>query len=168
MPRHHFSQHHLFARSIALCIAGVLASAHAIDRGTTPSGITYVSGGVGDAELVSLNEEKKQYSFWLTTAAKGSGSYLAAVQVRVLDARSRQSVLEHTMEGPWLFAALPKGRYVVEATLPADGIRAAQTQRKTTTIDPGDRHQMILYFDTDDQVGARDDAPFKSSPYNGK
>jgi hypothetical protein len=159
---------HFIAIGLGWCLLAPLTSAQAVDRGTTPTGIAYVSGGVGQSELVTLNEEKKNYSFWLTTAAKGSGSYLASVQVRILDARSRQSVLETTMEGPWLFAALPTGRYEVEATLAADGDHSAQTLKKSTTIHPGDRHQMILYFDTHDQVGSRDDTPFQANPYTGK
>jgi hypothetical protein len=159
---------HVIACCLGLCLLAPLTSAQAIERGTTPTGIAYVSGGVGQSELVAMNEEKKNYSFWLTTAAKGSGSYLAAVRVRILDARSRQSVLETTMEGPWLFAALPKGRYEVEATLAADGGGPAQTLKKSTTIHPGDRHQMVLYFDTNDLVGSKDETPFTTSPYTDK
>jgi hypothetical protein len=85
--------------------------AQAIDRGASSTGIAFVTGGVGYSELQSLNDERKGYSFWLTTAAKGSGAYLAAVRVRIIDSKTRLPVLEQTMDGPWLFAALPHGRY---------------------------------------------------------
>jgi hypothetical protein len=153
---------------LSLCLISALQASYAVERGQTSAGIDYVSGGVGQSELAMLNKEKRKYSFWLTTAAKKSGSYLAAVRVRIVNARTRQSVLEHTMDGPWLFAALPVGRYEVEATLAANADRPAQTLKKTTTIHPGDRHQMVLYFDTKDIVGLGNESNFKASPYDGK
>ena len=114
--------------------------------------MAYVSGGVGHSELAELNAEKQGYSFWLTTASKGSGSYLAAVRVRILDTRTQVPVLEHTMDGPWLFAALPVGRYEVQASYYMPGQGPVQLQKQTTTIHPGDHHQMVLYFETGDEV----------------
>jgi hypothetical protein len=165
MHRKHMMTH---LAGLSLCLIGTLQASYAVERGQTSSGIAYVSGGVGQSELAMLNEEKTKYSFWLTTAAKGSGAYLAAVRVNIVNTRTRQSVLEHTMDGPWLFAALPVGRYEVEATLGANADRPAQTLKKTTTIDPGDRHQMVLYFDTNDTVGRGDEPDFKTSPYAGR
>jgi hypothetical protein len=158
------------ARTLTTCLmmAGALSAANAIERGATSTGIAYVSGGVGHSELTALYEEKKRYSFWLTTAAKRSGSYLAAVQVRILNARTRQPVLEHTMDGPWLFVALPVGRYDVEASYYQIGKGPVQTQKQITTIHPGDNHQMVLYFDTDDQLGPENQTPFKTSPYSDR
>jgi hypothetical protein len=153
---------------LILSLLGCLPFAYAVERGTTSTGIAYVSGGVGHSELTALNEEKKRYSFWLTTAAKGSGSYLAAVRVRILDARTQQPVLEHTMDGPWLFAALPVGRYQIEASYYQIGKGPVQVQKQSTTIHPGDNHQMVLYFDTDDLLGPENQTPFKTSPYSDK
>jgi hypothetical protein len=156
--------------SVGLCwmVTVNWPSAYAIERGSTGAGIAYVSGGVGQSELVALNEEKKNYSFWLTTAAKGSGSYLAAVRVRIVTAGTRLPVLEHTMDGPWLFAALPKGSYEVEASYTERPGSPLQTTRKTTTIHPGDHHQMVLYFDSNDAVDKGSEPAFKASPYSGK
>jgi hypothetical protein len=155
--------------SFYICLSGTLMSAYAVERGTTNTGINYVSGGVGQTELVQLNEEKMRYSFWLTTATKRSGSYLAAVRVRILNASTHQPVLEHTMEGPWFFAALPTGSYDVEASYAEASDRPVQVQKKSTTIHPGDHHQMVLYFDTPDTVNKEDAEPaFKTNPYTGK
>jgi hypothetical protein len=156
------------AWAVGLILVAAFTAANAIERGATSTGIAYVSGGVGHSELTSLYEEKKRYSFWLTTAAKRSGSYLAAVQVRILNTRTQQPVLEHTMDGPWLFAALPVGRYQVEASYYQIGKGPVQVQKQTTTIHPGDNHQMVLYFDTDDLVGPENQTPFKTSPYSDR
>lgn len=136
-----------------LCAAVVLPFAHAIERGTADSGPAYVSGGIGESEQAALSEEKGRYSFWLTTATKGSGAYLASVEVRILNARTRQSVLEHTMDGPWLFVALPAGRYEVEASLRESAGQPAQTLKKTLTIRAGALRHTFLYFNTSDEVG---------------
>jgi hypothetical protein len=132
------------------CLVGLLPTAHAISRGTAAAGVAYVSGGVGETEQLALKQERSRYSFWLITASRGSGSYMADVQVRILNARTQQPVLEHTMDGPWLFAALPAGRYDIEASYRQAGQQPVQMQKRTTTIHPGDQHQMVLYFDTND------------------
>jgi hypothetical protein len=158
----------IYRRSFSLffSIIGAMSSAFAIERGTTNTGIPFVSGGVGQPELTTLSEEKKNFSFWLTTAAKGSGSYLAAVRVRILNASTRQPVLEHTMDGPWLFANLPVGRYDVEANYTEAPGKPIQTIKKSTTIHPGDHHQMMMYFDTQDTVEKDRDTSFTVSPYS--
>lgn len=137
-----------------LCAAVVLPLAHAIERGTADSALAYVSGGIGESEQAALSAEKGRYSFWLTTAAKGSGAYLASVEVRILNARTRQSVLEHTMDGPWLFAALPAGRYEVEASFRESAGQPAQTLKKALTIRTGALRHIFLYFNTSDEVGS--------------
>lgn len=104
----------------------------------------------------------------MTTAAKGSGAYLATVRVRVINASTRQSVLEHTMDGPWLFATLPLGRYDVEASYTEAIGQPTQVVKKSTTIHHGDHHQMMMYFDTKDTVGKDGESLFKDSPYNNK
>jgi hypothetical protein len=163
-------RNHIFNQSLGFCFcfASAMSSAYAIERGTTNTGISFVSGGVDQSELVALNEEKKNFSFWLTTAAKGSGAYLATVRVRVINASTRQSVLEHTMDGPWLFATLPLGRYDVEASYTEAIGQLAQIVKKSTTIHQGDHHQMMMYFDTKDTVGNDGESMFKDSPYNNK
>jgi hypothetical protein len=137
--------------------------AHAIDRGVSSTGIAFVTGGVGYSELQSLNEERKGYSFWLTTASKGSGAYLAAVRVRIIDSKTRLPVLEQTMDGPWLFAALPHGHYDIEASYSVAPAHSVQVIKKSTTIRANDRRQMVLYFDTLDTVSDDKDSSF--NPY---
>lgn len=152
--------------SALLFLITAVLPVHAINRGSTSSGIAFVSGGIGHTELLMLSEEKKNYSFWLTTAAKGSGAYLAGVHIRIVNAKTRQPVLEHHMDGPWLFAALPVGRYDVEASYKDVMENAPRMLKKSTTIHAKDRHQMLLYFDTRDTVGADDDATSNLNRYN--
>ena len=123
-------------------------------RGTAAGGVAFVSGGASDEELAALRTERRLYSFWLTTAARGSGAYLADVQVRISDSNGH-AVLDHTMAGPWLSAALPAGRYSVVATVPKGRGGLPETQRTTTQIGSTSAlHQAVLYFDTGDQTEA--------------
>jgi hypothetical protein len=124
--------------------------------GSTPEGITYVSGGVSGEELQALTAGKSGYSLWVTTAAVRSGAHLADARARVLDSQ-RQVVLDVVMDGPWLFANLPVGTYTVEVTF------EQQVKRSTTTIHAGDHHQQVFYFISPDEV-EKTDALVMSAP----
>lgn len=150
---------------VALTLSAWFPAALAIERGLSPAGVAYASGGVSHSELQELHAQRQNYSFWLTTAALKSGAHLAAVGVRITPWRATQAVLEHDMAGPWLFAALPPGRYQVLASLPATEGRPAQVRRGTTTIHAGDHHQMVMYFDTGDEVGAENEPALSGNPY---
>ena len=62
--------------------------AHGTERGTSATGVAYASGGASDEELEALRAERLKYSFWLTTAARRSGAYLARVRVRINEAEA--------------------------------------------------------------------------------
>jgi hypothetical protein len=95
-------------------------------------------------------------------------SLIAINQASIVKADTRQPILEHTMDGRWLFAALPIGRYEVEASYREKPGGATQSLKQATTIHRGDHHQMMMYFDTEDTVAKSSEAPFKSNPYSGK
>ena len=146
-------------------LAVFAAALQAVERGVTQAGIAYVSGGIAESEEDDLVAQRKNYSFWLTTASKGSGGFLADVRVRILDERTGRPVLEHTLDWPWLFAKLPPGRYRVEATYREFADSREQTQRRTTTVQNGSLRQMMLYFDTGDRAKREAEGPTKASPY---
>ena len=141
--------------------------AFGIERGTSAAGVVFASGGSSQAEQELLRADRLHYSFWLTTAARGSGAYLADVRVRIHEVDSGKRVLEHVMDGPWLFADLPLGRYEVEAILLDERTGRLEIQRGTTQIHAGDHHQMVLYFSTGDDVGEDRARPAASPPSGG-
>ena len=147
---------------VGLCVLGSLSVTYALDRGTSGLGLPYVSGGVGSSEQVELSQERNSYNLWLTTVAKGSGAYLASVRVRILDKRTQQPVLEHTLDGPWLFVELPVGRYEIEAVYRESPERAQQMLKRSITVQPRSHRQMVLRFDTSDQSGSERDTPLKA------
>jgi hypothetical protein len=104
-------------------------------------GIRYVSGGVGEDERAELDALSNQYNLRLLFAMQGSGEYLAAVRVNILDAHGG-TVLTAQSRGPWFFTQLPPGDYVVDASTPGQGLQ--QPQRQEVHI--GDSGQSRLDF----------------------
>jgi hypothetical protein len=62
--------------------------------------------------------------------------------------RAAPEVLDTVMDGPFLLADLPAGRYQVEAAL---GDKAHQN---SVTVGAGGLRQTVFYFDTHDEVEA--------------
>ncbi len=148
-------QHHALLGTALISVALTMSfpnRAQQVEGAGTTSEIELVSGGVGEAEREVMKAGQTQYSFWLTTAAKRSGAFLTGVQVRVQDTQTRRYVLEHKMDGPWLFAMLPPGRYEVVLTYRETEGSPDQVIKKTTRIGIGDHRQMVVYFDTSDEV----------------
>ena len=124
-----------------------------------PAPVEAVSGGIGQAERESLQLAQGRYSFFMRTAISRSGAYLSGVQVTITNNQDKRVVLEHTMQGPWLLAALPPGPYTVQVShLPTAGA-PPQVQRQSTTIKAGVQRQMVFYFAGDDTVGDGETQP---------
>ncbi len=93
------------------------------------SSVPYISGGVGYDERARMEAAKSQYNLRLLFAISGSGSYLSAVKVRIQDPRGA-TLLDATSNGPWFYAQLPPGAYVL--TLDNQG----QIQTRNIRITP--------------------------------
>jgi hypothetical protein len=117
-------------------------------RSATPSGLSYLSGGVSVEDRATMNTERAQYSLWVATVAKPSGAYLAGAQLRVVDLKTKAVVLEREMEGPWLMLSLPDGQYRVEARFKPGGSDTFQTLSEQVSIAKGGTRQAVLRFDS--------------------
>lgn len=113
----------LVAVAIAACVGAGQALALEEKRyGDTP----YITGGVGEDEQQELKDRQAQYTLGVMIARKGSGEYLSDCRVTI--SRAGTTLLEATMDGPFLFARLPAGTYRVRAAF--DG----QVQERQVTI----------------------------------
>ncbi len=126
--------------------------------GQTALGTASLSGGASYEDLVDMHRQRRKFNLWVVTAALKSGAHMADVKVTVRDAQQR-IVFDNTLEGPWLFLQLPRGRYEVQAQW------ADETLRQATTIHPGDHHQTFFYFNVPDHVSPDNRKPFATNPY---
>ena len=100
--------------SVVLLSAGLIIAGPALaqmPQTQEQNGITYITGGVGVDEAKAIESVRGHYNLQLTVTAK-DGSFLADMPVKVINSR-KQTVLDTTTDGPYLFAKLPAGRYEV-------------------------------------------------------
>jgi hypothetical protein len=102
--------------------------------------IAWVHGGIGEDDRAAMAQIGTQYNLRLTFAYKGSGAYLADVQVSIRTA-SGQGIIETTASGPWLYARLPVGEYVIAAT------QNGQTLTQRISIEGSARREWVFRFD---------------------
>ena len=76
------------------------------------NGITYATGGFGQDESCAMKAAAGNYDLMLTFA-EHDGSYVADVNVQIIDSRGR-TVLQ-TVSGPLLLVNLPAGKYRIAA-----------------------------------------------------
>lgn len=76
--------------------------------------ISFVSGGIGEAEQQQLRAREGEYNLKLVFTLT-EGNYLADVNVVVSDAKGGKLV-EHQAGGPFFMVKLPAGQYSVAAT----------------------------------------------------
>jgi hypothetical protein len=150
----------LAAVTFALALAP--SPAIAATKGTTPAGVAWETGGIGDEEIAAMRSRFANYDLWLTTASHPSGAFLAGVHVHVRDAKG-ELVLNVDLDGPWLLAKLPPGRYEIEATLLAPDTGRMEVHRHTTDISGKGLRQVVLYFATEDEVSP-EQAPLPTAP----
>lgn len=123
---------------LAVFLAGAALSAAALDV-RREGEVQWVSGGVGAEERAEMLLALPDHNLKLLTAAQGSGAFLAGVRV-VVRAAGGWTVLEDSLEGPWLFARLPPGRYDLVATW------EGQSQARSFTVPATGRRELFLYW----------------------
>lgn len=142
-------------RPIAFCFLAIasLQGMPAMAQDGAATTLAPISGGIGESERNAMLEQKSRYNLWVRTAAKRSGAYLSDVRIRILELPGKKSVLEHTMDGPWLFAPLAPGRYEIEASYRDNPDGPEQKLRQTTTLRVGGHQEVIFYFDSTETTG---------------
>ena len=75
--------------------------------------VTYISGGIGDAEKEQLNAEKQNYNFRMINSDP-TGHYTADVGLTI-ESRDGREVIRVAGAGPLFYAQLPPGSYRVTA-----------------------------------------------------
>jgi hypothetical protein len=102
--------------------------------------IALMHGGVGLGARDAMEQARSRYNLRLTFATKGSGAYLSGTRVQIGD-RHGTSRVDTIASGPWLFARLPAGDYVVTAT------NGNQTLRHAVPIKGNAPREWVFRFD---------------------
>lgn len=137
-------QAHLFAAVLALGSGLAVAQNSAtLSPKIAPSGIAYVTGGVGDAQQQAMKDAMKDYNLRLTFAQEQSGAYLANVKVtldHLGEGKGSTQLLDTTSSGPMLFVKLPAGKYQLRAVVDD------QVQTRTVNIGQAQAQDVVLHF----------------------
>jgi len=80
----------------------------------TSDGISYITGGVGDEELAFLKSQQDNYNVHILLTSV-NGEYMGDVALSFMDKAGNES-LKIDSAGPFVYANLPAGTYMVEAT----------------------------------------------------
>jgi hypothetical protein len=120
-----------------LAVAGPAAAQLVLQQGA--EGVRYASGGIGESERDELVLMLPDYNLKLVAAAQKSGAFISDVRLAVLDARGAK-VLETTLDGPWLVARIPPGRYTLELA------HGGATQKRAVTIPAQGRRVEYVYW----------------------
>ena len=132
----------LLVSAAALLAAGALPAMSMVSMELpaerTQGTVTYITGGVGSDEAAAMIRARPQYPLALEfiQKAKPRNVYLAAVNVKIED--SSGEVLKATTDGPFLFARLPAGKYVVRAE------DNGRVETRHVTVAPGKRKQVVF------------------------
>jgi hypothetical protein len=123
--------------------------------------VAFRSGGSSSEDFAKLDRLDDSYSLKLVLAAKGSGAYLADVDIEVRALPSRNLVLTTRTEGPLLLASLAPGRYEVTGSV-AGRSGATSTVKQTVLIPASGMHKMVMYFETGDNVSPESGAEYRT------
>ncbi|MFB1490380.1 MULTISPECIES: carboxypeptidase-like regulatory domain-containing protein [unclassified Thiocapsa] len=103
------------------------ASAERRLPGQSTLGVPHISGGIGASEREAMEQVKSQYNLRLLFAVAGSGAYLSNIRVQIQDAAG-PTLLTTVTVGPWLYANLAPGDYVLTVE------HAGQAQTRNVTL----------------------------------
>jgi hypothetical protein len=75
--------------------------------------VTYITGGIGEAETQAIKASARGYDLQISNAEK-DGAYTAGADV-VIRTKDGQEVLLARNTGPLVYAQLPPGDYIIQA-----------------------------------------------------
>jgi hypothetical protein len=126
---------------VTLLLTLAAAGAHAQPLAVQQQGaVRFVTGGVGMEERAALDAMRADFNVRLTLAVKGTGAYLADVEVAVSDAQGA-SVLKTLATGPKVYARLAPGAYSVTAAY------SGKSQTKRLPVPARGSTEIAFYWD---------------------
>ena len=107
--------------------------------------ISYLTGGIGDAEAESMRFMAKEYPLEIVLIQKFQDreEFLASVNVKIED-HHHKLLLDIATEGPYLLARLPKGHYQIIAE--HDSVIKQQWVTIEDAPNAKSKHQKIVFW----------------------
>jgi hypothetical protein len=121
-----------------MAVAGVYAQKDATVR--------FDASAVTFDEIAALEQRVGDYSLKLVLAAKGSGDYLADVDVQIVSLPQRELVLHERTQGPLLMAALPPGRYEITGTFGDVALGTPESVKRTVVVPRSGQAHAVMHF----------------------
>jgi hypothetical protein len=106
---------------------------------TRSGNAVYISGGVGAESRQDIMLSLPDYNLRVTTAAQGSGAFLAGVELDIVDDNG-VAVVSTTMNGPILLARIPPGRYQIRAAF------SGRTDTRSVTVGARGARDVFFYW----------------------
>lgn len=106
----------------------------------TPSGLEYMTGGIGDDETELMKSMCSEYSLCLAFAQNKTGAYLDGVEVTITNEKSN-ILMCHIISEPMLLLKLPKGKYIVSSSF------EGKTKSKKIAANQKANGVIVMYFD---------------------
>ncbi len=125
-----------FLLGCAALLAGAAGAQPALQ---SAGSIRYASGGIGAGERDELVLMLPDHNLRIVAAAQKTGAFVSDVRFVALDAAGKK-LLETTLDGPWLVARFPPGRYELQLTL------GGVTQKRAVTIPAQGRRVEHVYW----------------------
>jgi hypothetical protein len=127
--------------SLMLAFPLLAADASALPAEETQGNVRFLSGGVGEDSVAAFKQAAAKYPLELQFVQKATpkDEFLAGVKVTIRDG-SQKVILDTVAKGPFLLAALPAGKYQVEAD--SNGV----LKRQTVDIQAGKHERTVLVW----------------------
>jgi hypothetical protein len=122
----------------AALAAALEANAATLPQPKTENGVTYVNGGIGEAEAAAMKTKARHYPMSLIFSAGKDNAYLADVKITITD-KSGKALLS-TAAGPIMLVNLPAGTYAIAAE--RDGMALHRTVHLGTKAN----QQIVLHW----------------------
>jgi hypothetical protein len=99
----------------------------------TAGTVQYVSGGIPHEQLPAFRAARRDYALNIEIFQRDGGRsvFTADAQVRIVNVKSGELMLESKIDGPYLWAKVPPGQYRVVATL-NDQVKEARVTVKAS------------------------------------
>lgn len=119
---------------------GTLMSAPMAAQEQQAGDVAYITGGIGESEAEMMRGIAKDYPLEIVFVQKRKQyeEFIADVKVQIQDSH-KKVVLDTTSDGPYLFANLPSGRYMVIAE------HNGSTKQQAVRVN-AKKHQKIVFW----------------------